>query len=190
MEPKINLFDNISSIFILNKIFSFLDESKKLELLSYNKQLQNKINISIDDYKNITGNYRIIEDSEKGKEYTIDSDCLIFEGEYKNLKRNGKGKEYYTNRKLKFEGEYLKGKKITGKGYDNDGHLILLLENNKGKELYNNGKIKFAGEYLNGRKWNGKGCNYKGYQEYELKYGNGKIKEYVYYGNLKFEGII
>ena len=36
---------------------------------------------------------------------------LIFEGEYLKGKRwNGKGKEYSNNGKLKFESEYLNGK--------------------------------------------------------------------------------
>ena len=36
---------------------------------------------------------------------------LIFEGEILNGKINGKGKEYGFNGKIKFEGEYLEGKK-------------------------------------------------------------------------------
>ena len=38
-------------------------------------------------------------------EYDWDG-TLKFEGEYLNGKRNGKGKEYYYNGKLEFEGEY------------------------------------------------------------------------------------
>ena len=37
-------------------------------------------------------------------------------GEYSNGTRNGKGKEYYSNGELKFEGEYLNGKRWNGKG--------------------------------------------------------------------------
>ena len=48
------------------------------------------------------------------KEYYYD-DNLKYEGEYLNGKRNGKGKEYYKNGKLKFEGEYLNGER-NGKG--------------------------------------------------------------------------
>jgi len=53
----------------------------------------------------------------KGKEY-YDNEKLRFEGEYLNGKRNGKGKEYYDNGKLCFEGEYLNDKRRAGKGYD------------------------------------------------------------------------
>ena len=42
----------------------------------------------------------------------------------------------------------------------------------------------FGGEYFNGKRWDGKGYNKEGKLEFELKYGNGKGKEYDYYGNL------
>ena len=57
-----------------------------------------------------------------------------------NGRRNVKGKEYYGNGKLKFEGEFLNGKRHgEGKEYD-----------------FNNGKLNFEGEYLKGKMWNGK----------------------------------
>ena len=37
---------------------------------------------------------------------------LKFEGEYLNGKKNGKGKEYDYNGNLKFKGKYLNGKRI------------------------------------------------------------------------------
>ena len=117
-------------------IFSFLSEKKKLEIIIYNKDLQKKLDLNIEDYKRISKRYRDGERNGKGKEYDISTDVMLFEGEYLNGKRNGKGKEYYINGKLKFEGEYLNGKR-----------------NGKGKE-YNflNGKLIFEGEYLNGKK--------------------------------------
>ena len=52
------------------------------------------------------------------QEYYSDGE-LKFEGEYLNGKRNGKGKEYYSkkyfNNDLEFEGEYLNGER-NGKG--------------------------------------------------------------------------
>ena len=83
---------------------------------------------------------------------------VIFEGEYLNNERNGKGKEYYHNCKLKFEGEYLKGKKWNGKGYDKLFNLVYELKNGDGiiKEYHDDGLIEFEGEYLNGES-NGKG---------------------------------
>ena len=140
----------------------------------------------------------------KGKEY-FDNGELKYEGEYNNnyyrnwkirlvyffphnnkgyadselkygwldkyTRRNGKGREYYNN-ELIFDGEYLKGVKLKGKG----------------KEYFNNDKLKFEGEYNNGKIWNGRGYNYKGYEEYEIKNGKGKIKEYDKKWRLTYEG--
>ena len=53
-----------------------------------------------------------------------------------------KGKEYYTNVYLKFEGEYINGKKWNGKGYNDEKQLIYELFNGyeKIKEYDDNGK--------------------------------------------------
>ena len=87
-----------------------------------------------------------------------------------NGKRNGKGKEYYFNGNLRFEGDYLNGKR-----------------NGKWKEYYNDcQKIIFEGEYKNGLRWNGKGYDNNNVV-YELKNGNGYVKEYDIKGQLKLE---
>ena len=39
-------------------------------------------------------------------------DHIEFEGEYLNGERNGKGTEYYYNSIVKFDGEYMYGKRI------------------------------------------------------------------------------
>ena len=39
--------DEIKSFFLLKRIFSFIDEKRKLELIKYNKSIQNKIDIDI-----------------------------------------------------------------------------------------------------------------------------------------------
>ena len=51
--------------------------------------------------------------------------------------KNGKGyiKEYYGNEELKYEGEYLNGKR-----------------NGKGNEYYDNSKLEFEGEFLNNKR--------------------------------------
>ena len=78
--------------------------------------------------------YELINGNGKVKEYDFGY-ILRFEGEYLNGKKNGKVKEYWDNDKLKFEGKYLNGKR-----------------NGKGKEYdYFNGKLKFEGKYLNGK---------------------------------------
>ena len=100
---------------------------------------------------------------------------LKFEGEYLNGRRNGKGKLYFRNKDIEFDGEYLKGKRNgKGKEYDSDDHLI------------------FEGEYLNGKKWNGKEKKYHftGDLVHEGEYTNGKEygKEYCGSGKIEFEG--
>ena len=70
----------------------------------------------------------------KIKEYNEDGE-LKFEGEYLNGKRNGKGKEYNFYGELIYEGEYLNGQR-----------------NGKGKEYDKYGKLIYEGEYLNGKR--------------------------------------
>ena len=189
MEVNINLIQRIKSINIIKNLFLLVCKANKLEFFRYNKYLQKIFYITIEDYKNIGERFKIGERKGKGKEYIINRDILIFEGEYFNGKKNGVGKELYPFGKTKFEGIYLKGKKIEGKGYDEHGNLILEIDKNgKGKEYYKYGKIQFEGEYLNGKKWNGKGYNNKGKEEFEIKRGKGWVKEYNYYGELIFEG--
>ena len=62
------------------------------------------------------------------EENIINTNIIIFEGEYLNGKRNGKGKEY-NDSKLKFEGEYLNGNRWIGKEYN-----------------YDNGQLEFEGK--------------------------------------------
>ena len=83
--------------------------------------------------------YELINGNGTVKEYNDFKGKLKFEGEYLNGKKNGKGKEYCSTGKLIFEGEYINGKR-----------------NGKGKEyhyIYDN--LIFEGEYLNGTRWKG-----------------------------------
>ena len=108
---EINIEKSIQSKYILKEIFSFLSKKKKLNIIIYNKYLQTKFDIKIEDYKRISGRYKEGERDGKGKEYDILSKEVLFEGEYLNGKRNGKGKEYSKYGELKFKGEYLNGKR-------------------------------------------------------------------------------
>ena len=126
------------------------------------------------------------------KEY-FDDGRIKSEVEYFNGEKNGKGKEYNEERKLKFEGEYLNGKRNgKGKEYDENGKLMFegeYLYNNKLKgKYYVNGLLEFEGEFLYNKKWDGKGYDENGNIIYELKQGNGKVKEYDDFGRLIFEG--
>ena len=142
---NINIIRDIKSSYNLERIFSFLDKREKLNMIIYNHQLYEILGVNIQDYKSISGRYKIIEKNGKGREYIINTNKLKFEGEYINRKRNGRGKEYFDDGKLKFEGEYINGKR-----------------NGTGKEYYHDGKLKFKGEYLNDIRWNGEGYNKNG----------------------------
>ena len=160
------------------------------------------------------GEYLNGERNGKGKEY--DRGSLSFIGEYLNGKRNGKGKEYYYN-DLIFEGEYLNGKRNgKGKGYGVLSHITYEGNYSNGKEsgngkLYNqkgelifegeflygkkikgkafiHGILEYEGEYLYDAKWNGKGYDKNGNIIYELKNGNGNVREYNNEGKLIYEG--
>ena len=196
-----------SSYFII-KLFSFIDEKTKLEIIKYNKKFQKILNINIVNYKAFSGKYIVYDDNQKGKkgkELDIYNDTLIFEGEYSNGKRNGKGVEFYYDSPfseyiITFEGEFLNGKR-NGKGreYDLNGCLIFEGEYLNGKR---HGKcieflpyclapyIIFIGEYKEGKKFTGTGYRYRlfNYPAYELKNGKGYVKEYYKLDVLIFEG--
>ena len=196
LKYNINIRD-IKSSYIIKGVFSFLTKKQKLNMIIYNKQFQNMFSFDIEDYKKVNGKYRIGDKNGKGKEYVLNTNILIFEGEFLNGIRNGKGKEYYFGGKLKFEGDYLNGKRWNGKGYNMDGQLEFEISNGKGyiKEykLFN-GLLEFEGEFINGER-NGKGKEYYLYGR-DLKYEgeylngikNGKGKEYSTDGKLIYEG--
>ena len=225
------MLENIKSVYFIKILFSLITEVKKLKIVKYNKNIQNKLSINLNNYKIFSGKYIIYETNKIGREYKDDE--LVFIGEYLNGKRNGIGKEYnkfgtlifegdYLNGKredylfygeLIFKGEYLNGERWNGEGSDRLNNVIyeiikgkgyikelnanyeLLYEgeylngkrNGKGKE-YLIGELLFEGEYLNGIKWNGKGYDEFNNTIYELKNGEGYIKEYNNDGNIIFEG--
>ena len=160
------MLKNVKSNYMVLKIFSFVNEIQKLKIIKYNKNLQNKINISIINYKHFNGKYIIYES--KGKEYDGYNNTLLYEGEYLNGERYGKGKEYNNYGNIIYDGEYLKGKKLDDVKCDNNKNLNYIKEIRK--EYYDNGKLKFECEYINGLK-------------------NGKGKEYNIFGDLTFEGV-
>ena len=79
--------NSINSSYILEEVFSFLHERNKLDLIIYNKQLQEILHIDIGDFKKLSGKYKIGEKNGKGKEYLLDKDDLIFEGEFEWKKK-------------------------------------------------------------------------------------------------------
>jgi len=180
ISSDLNIGKSIKSKYNLKEILLFLGRKRLYNLIIYNKHLQKELEINLEEYKKISGKYKIGEKNGIGRVYKLDTNILIFKGEYTKGKKNGKGIEYYDNDKLKFEGEYLKGEK-----------------NGKGKEYYfhhfhyygnYNSKLKFDGEYLKGKRWNGKGYNINGNIDFIINNGNGEGKEYNQYGQLEFLG--
>ena len=106
------MLNNIKSIYFLRIIMTYIEEGKKLELIMYNKNIQNKLEIGIINYQFFSGKYKIIDKNGKNQVFFGANDEMIFEGEYLNGKRNGKGKEYDYLGNLIFEGEYLNGKRL------------------------------------------------------------------------------
>ena len=184
----------IKSSYFIQKLFSYVNESQKLKVIRCNKNLQYNLNITILNYKYFTGRYIIYESNGIVKEIDYIDNILRFEGEYLNGKRHGKGKEYNKYSELTFEGEYLNGKRHgKGKEYNTFGELTFEGEYLNGKR---NGKGKeyknyllFEGEYLNNMRWNGTGYNAEGNAIYKLNNSiNGFGKENYDNGKLKFEG--
>ena len=141
------MLKNVKSSYFAKIVFSYIDEKQKLKLVKYNKSLQQKMDISINNYIHFKGNYIIYESNGKGKECDYYGQ-LIFEGEYLNGERNGKGKEIHPHicGVSIFEGEFLNGKR-----------------NGKGKE-YDYGRLEYDGDYLNGKR-HGRGKLYHSFSD-------------------------
>ena len=186
---------NIKSLYIVKIIFSFIDEKVRLNMIKYSKYFQNIYSINIENYKKISGKYKIGGKYGPGKEYLLNTNKVIFEGKYRKGKKDGFGKEYESNHVI-FEGEYKNGKR-NGKGKEYDRSFVKVIfegeylngeRNGKGKEFNCNGDLVFEGEYLNGKRWNGKRYKKKGVMLYKLINGKGNVKEYDNSEKLIFEG--
>ena len=56
-----NILRNIKSKIILKKFFDYLNKRKSLEIIKYNKNIQKRINININNYKEYSEKYSLIE---------------------------------------------------------------------------------------------------------------------------------
>ena len=157
-------------------------EGEKWE--GYGKEFNKKIN---NDNAEFEGEYKRGKRNGKGKEYFVIKETIKFEGNYLDGEREGEGKEYFQNGKIKFKGEFTKGKKKKGQEYNTEGEVVSEIEEGKGKgniKIYHsNGDLEFEGEYKNFLYWNGKENIYykNNFLQYELYYSEGHIscvKEY------------
>ena len=205
IKSKIN-YSYIKSSYIIKKVLSFLNEKQKLNIIKYSNELQKICLVDILYYKKISGKYKIGEKNGKGKEFIIDTNRLIFEGEYINGKRNGNKRIYYNphnylfqkNQSIIFINYILYsalGSQKVKKNFDGllrfEGEYLEGKRIGKGKEYYYDDKLEFEGEYLNGER-NGKGkkYNYDGKLEFEGEYLNGvkwNGKGYNRNSNIEYE---
>ena len=194
------MLKNIKASFFTRFMFEHVKENLKLKLIKYNKDIQKTIGISLVNYMRFSERYIIYETKNKGIEYDSYDNHLILEGEYLNGERNGKGKEFKKNNYyLIFEGEYRNGKRDgKGKEYDEDGSIRFEGEYLKGKRWngkfykfhYEDGKkLEYEMEYINGKIWKGKALDEQKNIIQEFKDGNSYLCEYdIYYGKIIFEG--
>ena len=172
----------------------------------YGKEFNTIIN---KDKVNFEGEYKKGKRNGKGKEYfnnfydndiyellydDFNKNTIKFEGNYIDGEREGEGIEYFENGKIKFKGEYSKGKEKNGKGFNIKGEVVYEIQNGEGniKEYDFRDHLEFDGEYKNYQYWNGKRSIYnkKGELKFELFYTEGMInqkKEYDENGQLTFE---
>ena len=60
------MLDNIKSLKILQLALAFLEQGKKLNLLKYNKRMQGKLYIGIEDIKNyVAEKYKLLKELNK-----------------------------------------------------------------------------------------------------------------------------
>ena len=198
------MLSNIKSSFFIRNFYFFIDERKILNIIHFNKKLQNLWNISLINYKFLSGKYKVYDNNGKGngygKEYDGFSDELIFEGKYLNRKRHGKGKEYDTNGKLIYEGDYLYGlRNGKGKEYDlygllYEGEYLYGKKHGFGKEYNRNGQLIYEGKFLNGKRLNNEIKNERpirktgDFSDIILFEGDPNGKGIDYYDKFKFEG--
>ena len=71
-DEYVNLKKLIRSKYILKKILSFLDEKKKLIMIKYNKVFTKFLDITIEQYKKISGRLKINGINGYGKEYDLE----------------------------------------------------------------------------------------------------------------------
>ena len=60
MKSKVD-FENLKSDYFLQKTFDILKRNKSLNIIKYNKKLQNRLNLGIKDYKEYSQFYTLIE---------------------------------------------------------------------------------------------------------------------------------
>ena len=58
--------ENIKSTFFIRLLFSYVEEKIKMKIAKYNKNLQNRMNLNLINYKFFSKKYIIYEEKNKG----------------------------------------------------------------------------------------------------------------------------
>ena len=190
------MLENIKCKFFYNVLSSFINNELLFKIIKYNKFFQNAIGINLYNYKLLSGKYIEYETKDTVKIYDMSTNSLLYEGGFKKGKKNGKGKEYHIYENY-FEGEFFDGKR-NGKGKEfyyiyvpNDPNApnipIVLFEMFK-INFHSKLHIDLEGEFLNDKKWNIKKYDENDNIMYEIKNGQGIVKEYDKKKRLIFDG--
>jgi len=98
-----DIYDNTKNDYFLIELFDYLSEKKKLDILKYNKKIQKRININVNDFKQFSEKYSSIEieitpaNKKYGKFININKGCEIFYHIFFN-NNNEETKRNYLNK--------------------------------------------------------------------------------------------
>ena len=53
------MLEDIKSLYIFQKVFTFIDEKMKLKFVKYNKAVSDKLNIGLINYQIFTSKYKV-----------------------------------------------------------------------------------------------------------------------------------
>ena len=101
------ILENIKSKYILSKIFDFISKKKKLEIVRYNKKIQNRMNLSVQNYKEYSETFTPIEieiiptKDEYGEFININKDDRLYYHIYFNDNKEEIKNKYEINKKDK-----------------------------------------------------------------------------------------
>ena len=80
MSENAMIIFQVKSRYIIQRIFSILNDKRKVLVTLYNQKLNNTINIDLDLIKKVSGIYKEAPINGKGKEYILNTNIKIYEG--------------------------------------------------------------------------------------------------------------
>ena len=106
IKSKIDL-KNIKSDYFFIKIFDIMEKIKTFKIMKYNKELQKRLNITINDYQKCSQLYSSIE-----IELKLDNNMYSEQNKFINISEEEKQfyHIYFDNSKEEIKSNYLKGK--------------------------------------------------------------------------------